>query len=214
MSLDGKLSRCDLMSGMKTKNEGICSDALPKDSSLILSIYFDLYQLKNLYRQGWLRAGVGEGNCESVADHCFFVTLFSYLVANEYRPDLDVNKVIKYAMFHELGEAKVGDITKHDGEIVKHKAALEREAVLELFEKFPNGKEYFGYWEAYENQVDAEAVFVKKIDRLEMALQAKVYEVLGLGCDFTEWYESSMGQIKGSELEPLLSEVVNVPSDY
>lgn len=35
-------------------------------------VFFELSHLKQLYRQGWLRVGVPEQRCESVADHSYF----------------------------------------------------------------------------------------------------------------------------------------------
>ena len=77
--------------------------------------------LKKNTRHSWL----SNGRRESVAEHSWRLSLFAYFVKDEY-PDVDMDKVIKMCIFHDLGEAFTGDIpsfykTNNDEEIEKHK---------------------------------------------------------------------------------------------
>lgn len=49
------------------------------------------------------------GRRESVAEHCWRMALMAYWVSDEF-PELDMNKVIKMALIHDLGECFIGDI--------------------------------------------------------------------------------------------------------
>ncbi len=49
------------------------------------------------------------GRHESVAEHSWRMTLMAYFVSDEF-PELDMNKVIKICLIHDLGEAFTGDI--------------------------------------------------------------------------------------------------------
>ena len=49
------------------------------------------------------------GRHESVAEHSWRMTLMAYFVSDEF-PELDMNKVIKMCLIHDLGEAFTGDI--------------------------------------------------------------------------------------------------------
>lgn len=49
------------------------------------------------------------GRHESVAEHSWRMTLMAYFVSDEF-PKLDMNKVIKMCLIHDLGEAFTGDI--------------------------------------------------------------------------------------------------------
>lgn len=49
------------------------------------------------------------GRHESVAEHCWRMALMAYFVSDEF-PELDMNKVIKMCLIHDLGEAFTGDI--------------------------------------------------------------------------------------------------------
>lgn len=49
------------------------------------------------------------GRQESVADHSWRLALMAMLVRDEF-PDLDIDKVIRMCLIHDLGEAFTGDI--------------------------------------------------------------------------------------------------------
>jgi putative hydrolase of HD superfamily len=163
----------------------------------LFSFFTDLYQLKNLYRQGWLRDGIPEERCESVADHVFGVAMLSWMVAEEYFPELEQEKILKLALIHELGEIFAGDITPVDGVSAEKKYALEWDAVQRVLKDFPES--YKDLWLEFEAGSSAEARLVKQMDRLEMAFQASVYERI-FGLDLDVYYESAFKTIDMEEL--------------
>ena len=60
------------------------------------------------------------GRRESVAEHSWRICLFAYFLRDEF-PELDMDKVIRMCLIHDLGEAFTGDIptfqkTQADGE--------------------------------------------------------------------------------------------------
>jgi putative hydrolase of HD superfamily len=142
-------------------------------------VLFELTQLKYLYRQGWLRVGVPEQHCESVADHSYLTALACMLLVSE-RPELDSCRVLHLAILHDVGEAYVGDITPYDNISKKEKNRREHKAVHDIFEKYSGGLRLIKLWEEYVTQSSPEARFVKEIDRLELSFQAEIYQRQGL----------------------------------
>ena len=68
------------------------------------------------------------GRHESVAEHCWRMALMAYFVSDEF-PDLDMGKVIKMCLIHDLGEAFTGDVPsflKNGGDEQKEEALLLR----------------------------------------------------------------------------------------
>ena len=49
------------------------------------------------------------GRHESVAEHSWMMTLMAFFIKDEF-PDVDMDKVIKMCIIHDLGEAFTGDI--------------------------------------------------------------------------------------------------------
>ena len=50
-----------------------------------------------------------EGRQESVAEHCWRLSVMALLVADEF-PEVDIGKVVKMCLIHDFGEALTGDI--------------------------------------------------------------------------------------------------------
>ena len=178
----------------------------PEGASPLVRAYFDIHHLKQLFRQGWLRSGIDAEHGESVADHVFGTATMAMMLADSLRPDLDVSQVLRLALLHDLGEAYAGDITPADGIDAADKHTRERAAVEQIVGELPGGDRYLTLWDEYEAGSSPEARFVRRVDRLEMALQATVYGAQGFG-GLGEFLASARADIAGSELEPLLEEL-------
>jgi putative hydrolases of HD superfamily len=172
----------------------------------IIETYFEYSHLKNLYRQGWLRAGIRKIECESVADHCFGVAILSLFIAEQFFPELNASKLIKIALLHEFGEVYGGDITPVDEVSAKDKKAIEKKSVIKVLSKLKKGNEYIGLWKEYAEGISKEARFVKQIDKLEMAFQAGVYETAGYG-NLQEFTESAKERITLPKLNAFISKM-------
>lgn len=118
--------------------------------------------LKDVLRQGWVNAGVESP--ESVAAHSWGMAVLALKLCPE---GLNLEHVLKLCLVHDLPEVIVGDLTPQDD--VSTKSADERAAMEQL------APEWVSLFDEYEAQTTPEAVFVKSLDKLDMALQAKVY---------------------------------------
>ncbi len=161
---------------MQIKNEPPLPHLDKTAAPALMQVYFEFIHLKQLYRQGWLRREISREHCESVAEHSLGVVFLAMTLAESHFPNLDLLKVFKMALLHDFGEIYAGDITPADRVSDHTKKALEQEAVHQIFDKLPGGDRYIAIWQEYEAGTSPEARFVKQIDRLEMGLQAVVYE--------------------------------------
>lgn len=174
-----------------------------KNALPLIELYFEFAHLKQLYRQGWLKRGVPPARCESVAEHTSGVAVLAMVLADNYFPALDRLKVMRMALLHDFGEIYAGDIMPSDPISRAEKKALEVEAIQQVLGKLPQGERYIALWEEYERQESAEARWVKQMDRLEMVLQASVYEQQGLA-DLSEFFESVEPFLTEPELRTIL----------
>ncbi len=191
---------------MITKNNNPFELVAGKNLDPIVEIYFQINHLKHLLRQGWLMRGIPEEKCESVGDHCFAVALFGMLIAKKYFPRLDMVKIIKMSLIHELGEIDSGDFTPFDKVSKKERHAKEKEGIKKIFSRFPEGKEYLELWEEFEENKSLEAKFMKQIDQLEKAFQASVYSKQ-YGKDLREFIDSARDRISDKRLLNLIEEL-------
>ena len=177
-----------------------------RTASPFIRAYFEINQLKLLYRQGWLKRGLPIERCESVAEHTFSMAVLAMLLADANFPDLDVHRILRLALIHDIGEIHAGDITPADAVDAIEKHRLEHESVRQVLGMLPNGAEYVALWQEYEDGSTAEARFVKQIDRLEMGLQAGVYQMQGI-VDGAEFLNSAEQALIAPELKNLFQEL-------
>ncbi len=174
--------------------------------SSLIETYFEINQLKRLYRQGWLKRGLNPEQCESVAEHVFGMAVLAVFICDAGFPELDQARVLRMVLLHETGEVYVGDLTPADEVTAIEKQQREREAVQRVLGKLPHGADYLAAWEEFELGGSPEAQLVRQLDRLEMGLQASVYDLEG-GLPAEEFYASAERAVTDARLSALLSEV-------
>ncbi len=172
----------------------------------IVRAYFEFNHLKNLFRQGWLKRGISKERCESVAEHTFGTVVLAYFLAEAYFPELNLDRVIRMALLHDFGEIYAGDIIPSDQMDPEQKVKLERQSVVRIFADLPEGGSYLALWEEFEAGESPEAHFVHQIDRLEMALQASVYEYSGYP-NLQEFFDTSDQAITDPRLRSILAAI-------
>lgn len=120
-------------------------------------------ELKNVTRAGWVRSGVKQP--ESVAAHSWGMSVLALKLCP---PHLDVVRVLSLCLVHDLPEVRVGDLTPHDD--CTTKAQDERRAMLAM------APQWIDLFDEYEHGSTAEAKFVKQLDKLDMGMQAILYQ--------------------------------------
>ncbi len=176
-----------------------------ENASSLLTFFSEITQLKQLFRQGWLRR-MGPEACETVAEHTFVTAMMAWMIAEEYFPALDSQKVLRMALLHDVGEIYAGDITPADDVSASEKYQREKAAVEKIFSRLSKGEQWLALWEEYETGASPEARLVKQVDKLEMALQAGVYESVE-AINLQEFFDSAATAISDPQLIRLLDEI-------
>lgn len=187
---------------METKRAQAIQHLAGRESLPIIEVFYEFNHLKSLYRQGWLRAGIPKEHCETVAEHSLGVALLALFLAGEF-PELDKDKLVLMGLLHDFGEIYAGDIVPGKMSL-EEKHGLERKSVERVFSRLPRGQDYLAAWEEFEEGKTAEARFMKEIDRLEMGLQASVYEHEGMG-DLSVFFDSTDRALTTPKLRGILA---------
>lgn len=129
-------------------------------------------RLKHLPRQGWVNHGIKSP--ESVAGHMYRMAMCAFLLPSE----MNIGKIMKIALVHDLAESIVGDITPSDQVPAETKNNLELEAMNTITSYLPDWskEEVLNLWSEYENLSSTEAIIVKDLDKFDMIVQAFEYE--------------------------------------
>lgn len=138
----------------------------------------DAYRLKERPRTGWGLRGVVDG--ESVADHSWGTSLLCLLFAAE--AGVDRATALEIAVVHDLAEAETGDLphlADPDARPVgsADKVRLEADAMAALTDRYggSGSRLALARWRSYEERDGPEAVFVRDMNLVDMALQAWIY---------------------------------------
>ncbi len=125
--------------------------------------------LKTTHRSG--RTSAGEP--ESVAEHTWRLCLMALVLHREF-PAVDLARLLKICIVHDLGEAIGGDVpAPEQAARGTAKAADERRDLLRLVAPLPGGlrEEIVALWDEYEAARTPEARLAKALDKLETILQ-------------------------------------------
>ncbi|KAL7069736.1 hypothetical protein ACQ4LE_011162 [Meloidogyne hapla] len=147
-------------------------------------------RLKHLKRTGWVMHDVAE--CETVASHMYRMAILSMSLA-ECRKDLDIDKCVRMALVHDIGEAIIGDLTPNCGVSVEKKFIIEKQAVEQISTYVPAsiGENWTQLWLEYAEACTPEAKAVKQLDKLDFLAQALSYEEKNKNLDFEEFFIST-----------------------
>ena len=172
----------------------------------LLDLFFEAGNLKRLKRTGWLLRGVPVP--ESIADHSFRTALITMFLGDELRRrgiEVDVERAVRIALIHDLGEARITDIPL-PAQRYFDEVNGERQALSEMLGE--NGMEgYVDLFDEYENESTPEGRLVRFADRLEMLIQAVEYEESGFR-NLDEFW-SALDGLRGSEFYPYFRDVVD-----
>ena len=141
--------------------------------TLILDFLSISSHLKKVSRQGWIDK-LSIDKPESVADHVFSLAIMGMIFSD--LENYNTEKILKIILLHDLAESITGDIPPK--QISKNeKKEREMDAKKKILNKLPIllQKQYGDLWREYELNSSNEANLVHQLDKLELALQAKIY---------------------------------------
>lgn len=125
-------------------------------------------RLKATRRSGW----TSTGEPETVAAHTWRLCLMAMVLGDRF-PEVNVERVIRMLVVHDLGEALHGDIPAPQQAGAGSKAVEERRDLLELLTPLPaqTGAMILQLWDEYEACETLEARLAKGLDKLETIMQ-------------------------------------------
>ena len=117
-----------------------------------------------------------KGRHESVAEHCWMMTLMAFLMRDEF-PEVDMDKVIRMCIIHDLGECFTGDIPSFE-KSSEHEN-LEEELLDNWVSSLPSpyAQEMRALYAEMNARKTPEARVYKAIDGLEAVIQHNISDL-------------------------------------
>lgn len=146
------------------------------DASDVLTLLFHGNQLKRTPRTGWLQRGIT--NAESVAAHSYGAAFIAMVMTEVIVDPLNLQTVLAMAVLHDLPEGLTTDIPTPAWGFLPSgiKVDVERSAMQTIVGDLPFREPMLAYWEELHRNESAEARLVHDCDKLDMYLQAFMYE--------------------------------------
>ena len=127
----------------------------------------EIDKLKQIERQSALCDGSRQ---ENVTEHSWHISIMAMLLT-EYANSVDINllKVIKMLLIHDLVEIYAGDTFAYDPVGNSHKEKREREAAKRIFGLLPvdQKEEFHSLWNEFEAMTTPEARFASALDKIQ-----------------------------------------------
>ena len=177
--------------------------------SNVLQVLLHGNQLKRSARTGWVQRGVA--NAEDVAAHSYGVTFTALILAQNVVQPLDLEKVLIMALLHDLPEGLTTDIPSPAWRFLPNgvKTVVERGAMVEILGDVSFAPQFMGYWEELHEQRTQEALLVHDADKLDMYLQALIYEQQTSNRQLAEFWKTPYAFFF-SEAQQIFDELLNL----
>jgi putative hydrolases of HD superfamily len=146
------------------------------DVTAALDLLIHGNQLKRTARTGWMQRGVP--NPEDVAAHSYGVVYTALVLSQLIDEPVDVGRVLAIAALHDLPEGLTTDIPTPAWRYLPDdiKTQVERGAMNEILDGVPFATDWMALWEELHTAETAVSRLVHDADKLDMFLQAVIYE--------------------------------------
>jgi len=130
----------------------------------ILDFIVEIEKLKNVLRKS---RPVGLKRYENSGEHSWHVCISALMLKDYANSAINIDRVIKMLLIHDLGEIDAGDKIVYASETAGHKLN-EQNGMRRLLDMLPGdmSTQYFELWEEFEAGVTNDAKYAKAIDRV------------------------------------------------
>jgi len=108
---------------------------------------------------------------ENTAEHSWHIALYALVMAEHAVKPVNVDRVIKMLLLHDLVEIDAGDVPIHSAAArdADAQAAMEQKAADRIFALLPadQSRAFRALWDEFEAAETDDAIFAKSIDRVQ-----------------------------------------------
>lgn len=170
----------------------------------IANFLFEAGMLKRTPRTGFQFLGSG---AESVAEHIFRTSYIGYVLGRMVG-SVDVDRIVKMCLFHDLPEARTGDLNYVNKKYVRPD---EHKAVEDISSTLPFGNELKALILEFTEGKTEEARLARDADQLEFILALKEYKDVG-NAYAEEWLAFSLRRLQTEVAKELAKTILETDS--
>ena len=143
--------------------------------------YNFLTEIDKLKKVQRLNVITDQSRRENSAEHSWHLAMLALILQEHAEEKVDVLKVVKMLLIHDIVEIDAGDAFLHTKEEQEAQYEKEIKAARRIFSLLPSpqGDEFLNCWEEFEEGKTAEAKFAKALDRVQPALLHEATDMVG-----------------------------------
>lgn len=140
-------------------------ESIPERLRRQLEFILEIDRLKSVLRQSYL---IDNDRHENSAEHSWHLAVAAMVLAEHAKERIDVSKVIRLVLVHDLVEIDAGDTFIYDDAGNVGKAEREQKAASRLFGVLSEeqGQTFMALWREFEDRQTPDAKFAFALDRL------------------------------------------------
>lgn len=113
---------------------------------------------------------------ENDVEHSYGLAMTCWYLHDKLAPDLDLSKILRYALAHDIVELHAGDTYPWDTAAVATKYEREKDAMHQIEQEWPDFRALTESAEAYQDKIDEEAKFTYAVDKLLPVIMIELSE--------------------------------------
>lgn len=135
----------------------------------------EIDKIKHIFRKTKLFNG---SRFENDAEHSWHLAVMALVMSEYSNEKIDVSKVIKMVLIHDIVEIDAGDVIVYDTQMRELAEQRENLAAERIFGILPDDQkeEFISLWREFEEKETPESKFAAAIDRFEPILQNQLTE--------------------------------------
>ncbi len=165
----------NLLKELKETKQNISED---KKLGNLVDFYVSAISLKDIIRTGWDKEywNVLKERLESVAEHTYSTMILALGMHSVFDyENIDINKVIKMLLIHDLGEKIIGDIPEFDSR-KNNKKERELLAFKEIVSNLPNKEKFIDLFIEFSLMETPESIYANLCDKMDCDIMSKFHE--------------------------------------
>ncbi len=135
-----------------------------------LAFLVEIDALKGIVRASPI---IDKSRRENTAEHSWHLAMFALILGENTAPSININRVIKMLLIHDIVEIDAGDTPIHGTQGLTEQSELEEAAANRIFGILPEkqGEALYNLWHEFETANTEDAKFAKALDRLQPLIQ-------------------------------------------
>ncbi len=135
-----------------------------------IQFIYEIDKVKSIFRKTRL---FDNSRYENDAEHSWHLAMMALALAEHSPEPVDVLRVIKMMLMHDIVEVDGGDFIVYDKKAAAQKAEREEECAKRVYGLLPDDMkdEFIALWREFEDRKTPEAIFANALDRAEPTIQ-------------------------------------------